>query len=286
MAGPVLQQYADYKLFLKSYYRWMRKDNRRWSYGVWARRLDLQDTSSITKVVNGQRVPGPKMVKKFSEYFKFNSDEQVYFKELVTLAKFADNPKVQTAYLEKIGKKHQHSSTRVVDEATFTKAFSWYSIVIRELTRREDFKEDVTWIQSQFAFPVSESEVQEAIKVMTDLGLILRDVRGRLQATSEKIRSTRDISVEAIKRYHEAMLERAQLGVRKFGVETREYGATSFFMNQDNILKAKELLREFREKFETLLEEPGGDTLYQMQFQLFPLSVNCPLRSPSEGTNE
>ncbi len=36
--------------------------------------------------------------------------------------------------------------------------------------------------------------------------------------------------------------------------------------------KAKELIRDFKKKFEKLMEEETGDRVYQIQIQLFPLT--------------
>ena len=87
-----------------------------------------------------------------------------------------------------------------------------------------------------------------------------------------RIKTTNDIHSEAIKRYHEQMLDNAKEAIRKIDVNSREYTSSTFTMRSSNIPKAKELVREFREKFTKLLEEENGDGTFHIQVQFFPLT--------------
>ena len=68
------------------------------------------------------------------------------------------------------------------------------------------------------------------------------------------------------------MLEHAKAAVRRFSVEEREITSTTLVMSSKQIGIAKELIREFKQKFEQLLEDESGDRVYQIQIQLFPLT--------------
>ena len=67
-------------------------------------------------------------------------------------------------------------------------------------------------------------------------------------------------------------LQEAKQAIRLIAVEDREFSASVITMNAANILKAKELIREFKDQFAQLMEEESGDGTYQIQLQFFPLT--------------
>jgi hypothetical protein len=68
------------------------------------------------------------------------------------------------------------------------------------------------------------------------------------------------------------MLEHAKTALRKVRLEEREFTSTTLLMSTGQMSEAKELMREFKMKFEKIMEKESGDQVYQFQLQLFPLS--------------
>ncbi|MBC75309.1 MAG: hypothetical protein CME64_04770 [Halobacteriovoraceae bacterium] len=268
-----LQTYTNYKAFLLSYSEDAKKRNKKWTMGVWARQLGLQDTSSITKILNGQRHPGSKLTRKLSDFFEFEHDECQYFEDLVRLQKHGNDPKLCIAILERMEKLHPNAHMRIIDLSTFNLISHWYCLVIREMVRLESFKEDYEWISSKLNFKVTPKEVKKTINLLLELDLLQRDDAGKLDVNQHgRVHAGNDIASEAIKRYHEQTLENAKLAIRKFTPEEREFQASCFNMSRENMPKAKELIREFKSKFVKLLEEDKADDVYQVQIQFYPLT--------------
>lgn len=84
---PQIYNYRDYRNFLQDSFDFSQNKNSQWSYEAWARRLGLKNNSSLIKILKGQRDAGPDIQKRFSEYFKFNPEEEEFFKDLVKLRK-------------------------------------------------------------------------------------------------------------------------------------------------------------------------------------------------------
>ena len=73
----------DYREFLNFHAELKQRSHSQWNYSLWAKALGLQSASSLTKVLKGERHPGPKMVDQFVRYFKFTADEETQFRGLV-----------------------------------------------------------------------------------------------------------------------------------------------------------------------------------------------------------
>ncbi|MCO4753514.1 MAG: TIGR02147 family protein [Bacteriovoracaceae bacterium] len=268
-----VQTYTNYKAFLLSYSEDAKRQNKNWSLGVWARQLGLKDTSSITKILNGQRHPGDKLTKKLNEFFKFEHDESQYFADLVRLQKHGNDPKLCIAILERMEKLHPNAHLRIIDMSTFNLISHWYCLAIREMVRLERFKEDYEWISSKLNFKVTPKEVKKTINLLIELDLLERNSEGKLAINQHgRVHTNNDIASEAIKRYHEQTLENAKLAVRHFSTDEREFQASSFNMRRENMPKAKELIREFKSKFVKLLEEEKSDDVFQIQLQFYPIT--------------
>ncbi|MBY0371533.1 TIGR02147 family protein, partial [bacterium] len=123
-------EYNDYRAFLVDHARRMQGKQKRWSYGAWAKRLGLKTTSSITKVVQGQRTPGDKLTESLVGYFRFDPTEAAHFRDLVRLQRFKKDPRLCQLLEDRIpsGKR---STSRLLTTVEFTRLYRWYYLVLR-----------------------------------------------------------------------------------------------------------------------------------------------------------
>ena len=267
-----IKQFTDYRVFLLAHVQDCRRRNTRWSYGVFAKQLRLKDPSSITKIIQGQRQPGDIVTGELIRYFKFSTREAQYFQDLVRLQKIKSDSRLAVLLLEKMGKDHPDGSLKILDDKSFQLISNWYCTAIREMVNLNEFFEDPNWISKKLHFKVTPTEATRAIELLIQVNLLKRDSKGKLVIEQGRFHTSNDISSEAIKRYHEAMLDIAKSAVRKFETHEREFTATSLTMRADRIPEAKELIREFKSRFAKLLEESRGDVTTQIQIQFFPLT--------------
>lgn len=267
-----IQQFSDYRVFLQAHAQDMKKTKIAWSFGLWSKSLGLKTTSSLTKIIQGQREPGRQITDKFVRYFGFDHKQAQYFRDLIRLQKIKNDSRLSVMLMEKIGKDFPQSSLRLMDDKSFLIISNWYYLALRELVRIKGFQENPEWIADQFQFKITGREVAQAIKILIEMGLLKRDKSNNLDIVDGRLDTRNDISSEAIRRYHEQMLEHAKAAVRRFSVEEREITSTTLVMSSKQIGIAKELIREFKQKFEQLLEDESGDRVYQIQIQLFPLT--------------
>lgn len=99
-----IKKFTSYKAYLNHYVELKKQQTPTFSLGSWAKHMGLKDTSSIGKVINGQREAGPQIADKLINYFSFSPSEEKYFRNLIKLSKLKNNPELSTALLEKMGK--------------------------------------------------------------------------------------------------------------------------------------------------------------------------------------
>lgn len=268
-----LTQFLDFRTFLVAHAQEQKRRNPHWTFGAWAKRLGLKGTASLTRVLQGNRHPGPHMVESFVRYFAFSEKDAEYFRDLVRLSKLKEDTRLSTLIIEKMGKKFANGSIKYVDEKTFSVISNWYHLPIREMVRLPDFRPDPAWISKHLTFKVGVREVAQAMRTLTELGLVAVDPTGRMTLAEGRLNTGDDVANEAVKRHHEEMLENARAALRVVPVEKREITSQSIAISSQKLSEAKELIRQFQDKFSELMEdETNGDVIYQMQIQFFPLT--------------
>lgn len=79
--------FTDYDDFLRSYVELSKKENIRWSYTIWSRKMNITHPSTLIKLVNSTRFPNETMLRKLENYFEFDENEKQYFRLLIALNK-------------------------------------------------------------------------------------------------------------------------------------------------------------------------------------------------------
>ncbi len=275
-SDPSILEFSDFRAYLLAYAQKAKSRNPRWSMAAWASKLGLRDTSSVTKILRGQRNPGDSVIKKFERYFAFSEPESLHFRDLIGLQKAKHDPRLREILWERVSKRSGLKPVRILDDRTFSVISKWQCFAIRAMTRFDSFVEDPKWISGKLRFKSTATETLRAIEALLSVGLLARDRSGRLRIAQGQVHTTSDTASEAIKLYHEQMLENARTAVRKIDVLDREFGSSTFVMPVSRLPKAKELIRSFKSEFEALVGEshsPGEDSeVFQFQIQFFPLT--------------
>jgi uncharacterized protein (TIGR02147 family) len=266
-----IRHFTDFRSFLRNYVEESKSKNPRWTWGVWAKQLGLADRSSISKVVQGSAEPGDKLVKKMSTFFQFNENDSHYFEDLIRLNKLQNDPKLSLMLLEKMGKIEPDLTEQEMDEQNFTTIANWYYLPLRESVNLKNFKEDPEILAKKFIFPVNADEISSAIETMLRLGLLKRDEKGHLKPATGRVNTGNKGMAPAVRQYHRSMLTNAQSALETIATADRHFCGSTIRFNQSNMSKASELIEDFKKKFVELFEEKEGDTVVQMQMQLFPV---------------
>ncbi|MGE0527189.1 MAG: TIGR02147 family protein [Bdellovibrionales bacterium] len=270
--APSLFDYVDLRSYLREYYRWRKSQHSGWSFAVWARSLKLRSPSTLIMIVNGQRNPGPRLLRQMELHFNFDPQECAYFESLAGLQRVQGDVAKSMVAMRTVESLHPDKSFRILDRLHFQSIAHWHYYAIRELVQLKDFRENPEWIARRLGSRIHPAEAAEALKVLIQLGLLERSPKGRLAQTTRHIQTTRDLADLGIKRFHTSCLEKAREALWELEPNARHISGCTFAIRKSHIKTAKTLIREFQRKMCELLENPRGDDVFHLQVAFFPLT--------------
>lgn len=269
-------KYADYRDFLRDHAIHKRRKNPRWSIGLWARRLKLGSTTSLNMILKGQRHPGDAISERLIDYFNFEPRERDYFLSLIEFAKVketgSNRTRLKHLLADDLKKLASGQAAKKLDQKTFLAISQWYCYAIRQMTLLKDFDGEPAAIAKRLQFPISESEIANAIDTLLEVGLLKKNSSGKIKRVSKFVKTDDDIASEGLKRFHEAMIANAAKSIRQFDVQDREINGLTLAVRRDQMPEAKRLIRRFIQDFESLGQAKDADQVCQINIQFFPLA--------------
>jgi uncharacterized protein (TIGR02147 family) len=261
----------DYREFLRDYAKKQKIEKKNWSLGQWARQLGLKSTSSLTKVLSGDRDPGPEMIEQFIRFFKLSPDEAHKFRSAVLLAKPQRNLAVSKLIAEQ---KLDHADAwkaRMLTIHVFRLIAEWFHLPVRELARLKDLKFNSKNWGTLFHRKLDSQQIEDSASLLEGLEFITR-TQDELISSEENVMTPVQISDTSIRTHHKEMLRLAQERIDDTKVEEREYQALSMLVDEDKIPQVKAAIRDFMTKIENISTDGRADRVYQLQVSFFPLT--------------
>ncbi len=269
---PGVRNYLNYRVYLQDYYRFRKERQASWSYATWASQLGLKSKSAVAMILTGRRHPSYKLTCALSAYFQLSGEDAEYFADLVQLEKSGNGSNVSFLLMQRLAKKRESQTFERLDLDTFSVISQWYYTALKEMVNLEGFRFSPNWISHQLYGRISSREARTAIQKLVQLGILEKDSEGRLCARQVHLRTANDVADEGLKRFHEQMLDLARSSIRQEAVAEREVLGTTFAIREQDVPKAKKLLRELTHELTESVESPRGDRVYQLQIGFFPLT--------------
>jgi uncharacterized protein (TIGR02147 family) len=276
-------EYRDYRAFLRDVYTSRKQTEYGFSYRAFAKRAGSSAPNYLKLVAEGQRNLTAEMAGRFAAALGLNSEAAGYFCDLVAFNQAATAPERERCYQRLQSYRRYRNSFRL-DAAHAAYHSEWYIPAIRELAACRGFREDPKWIARRLQPSITARQAQQALGVLEQLGLLVRDGAGRL-VQHQAVLSTGDDQPlgHHITTFHRTMLERASDALDGVVREEREIAALTVGLDAARFRQFKERLYELRQELLHLATASGGtpERVVQVNFQMFPLS-----RVDEDGVDE
>jgi len=270
---PRITDFYDYRLFLKSYFSYRKSLKATWSYGSWAKQLELANTSVLTNIILGRRNPGKSVTNKLMNYFDFESKEKTYFLGLVGLAsKNSTHEKNEKIF--QLLKENQIKKFTTLTQDDFQILSDWYFQALRELTYLPDFSANPSWIQGRLIKKVGLSQIKKAIYLMLNLGILVKQENGKIVSSIRHTQVIPSLKSEHVQKYHIQMMDIAKLCIKSLPFDDRDVSGITFNLMKKDIPEVKKLIHDFVKMICEKYESTTADETYQLSAQLFPLTHN------------
>jgi uncharacterized protein (TIGR02147 family) len=158
----------------------------------------------------------------------------------------------------------------MLDESFYKVIAEWEHYAALELFKIKDFKCTVEEIATRFNLTQNRAEV--VLDNLKTCGLLKINEQGQIEKTYADVRTTEDISSQALKDSHKETLEMSKNKLDEIEVELRDFSSATLAIDLKKLPEAKTIIREFRQKMTALLRDGVKTDVYQLAIQFYPLT--------------
>ncbi len=270
-----IYEYSDAAQFLRDVWQEKKSRNSAFSERAWARSLGFKSNASLSLILHGRRGIPKSRIARISASIGLSSKESLYFEALAGVAS-SKSPEEREFYYARLQSLTPKTPLKRVEVEAYRYLGDPLHTHILEMTDLPNFDEDARWIQSRLRKSASLLEIREAVDRLVGLGLLQENESGKLKRTQSHVSTKQDFADKGVQKYHKNILALAADLLSQTPLSDREYGSYSLNIAKAKIPRAKELLREFVEKFIFEIEAPvqSGEETYQLSLQFFPVTQN------------
>ena len=264
--------YTDYREYIHDYCTSKREKNSGYSLRCAADRCGVP-SGTFTRILNGTRGIGPSLLPKFIEWLGLKNREADYFRLLVKFQQCTNAADKETYHADILALRQQMRHR--IPEETYHFFEQWYYVALYELIKIIPCGVQPALYGTYLEPPISEAKTVKALEILEKSGLIERTDKG--YRTAAPFISTGDhwesTTIQVFQRMMGTLGTEALL---RFPKSERDISTLSVSLSKESFRKVADIIREAREKIieiERLDSKP--QQVYQVNFQLFPLSRTC-----------
>lgn len=268
---PTVYEYSDPLSYLRDVLSFRQKKNPSFSIRSWARQLKVKNSSTLWRVLQGQRGISEALLDQLSDNLQLNSEERLFLESLVAAHEGHRDFGGQLKDLRYLAKA---SHKNILEDDQLHLISEWYHFAILEMTALKDFQADPEWISKRLGSKVPAQTCWEAVERLLRLGLLEESengefVRGnpkRVYADGNGHRS------EAIRNVHRQMIRSALESVDGQDVQQRTLMGSTLAIRHEDLSEANRIIADAHAKLCALSRDSGADAVYHFSSQLFQLS--------------
>lgn len=187
--------------------------------------------------------------------------------------------KERTLFVDSLGRRHaaldqiklpEKDERFILDEAYYQIIAEWEHYAVLTLFDCDDFDSSPDKISKRLNISVTRTEV--VIGNLLQYGLLKRDTDGSLVKSHPKIRTTEDVTSQALRASHRDALELGKQKLDEVDVQLRDYSSMMAAIDIEKLPEAKAVIREFRQKLSELLKSGNRTQVYQLAIQFYPIT--------------
>ncbi len=264
-------EFTDYREYLKVYFSDRKKKDPKFSHRWLAQKLELATSNFIMLVMQGKRNLNRSLCFKISEVFKHSRKEASYFEDMVSFIQ-AKNNKEKDLYFSRMIALRKNLKIDKIEEWQYEYYNNWYNPVIRELVTDPDFSGDINSLAKIVQPSITPTQVKKSISLLMKLGLIKKSSNKYIQS-SDLIRTDPEVNSLAVVNFHRKMGTMAIESLDRIPKNERNITASTLYLSQNTFNTIRKKIEEFRKELLQLVDnDPNGERVYQINFQLFPVS--------------
>jgi uncharacterized protein (TIGR02147 family) len=272
--NPVMN-YTDYRAFLKDLIEERKSRGLPCSNRWFAMKMEINSTSWLTSILNGQKGLSKITANKLSAILKHSISETRYFETLVAFNQ-AKTLKESNRYYQELCSIQKLRNVSVLSSDQYEYYSNWYNSVVRSLIGMYRFKtteDDFSRIASMVSPAITVAQVRKSIALLEKLGLTKTDNKGILEPVNAAITSGENINSLAVANFQQETIRLAQEAIDRHPRKERYIGTVTVGVSAEIFEKIKQLLVDTNDKIAEIANtDNNADRVYQINLQAYPLS--------------
>ncbi len=209
--------------------------------------------STLSEILSLKHGLSYRMARKVVKELKLTEPQELEFLDSV-LAQLGQKSRVSLAAKKRQEKREMESTKRELSEDIFSVIANWYHLAIVE--KASQFPNGITASEAADTFELSFQTAEIALLRLQRVGMV-RELSGRYHVQTRRSKSSDEIPSEAVRQFHREINQRAMQALDETDVDQREFGSVVLSLNENQLLEAKAMLKDFRKSFLERLD-PGG----------------------------
>jgi uncharacterized protein (TIGR02147 family) len=264
----------NFREYLRDYYAEKKKQHAFYSFRLFAQKAGFASPNFLKLVIDGKRNMSKESAFRFSKALGHNKKEAEYFENLIFFNQSRTLDE-KNAYLANVMRLRKHTDPRKIEQSEYAYYSAWYIPVLRELVIAMDFQDDFKKLGRAVVPAISPVEAQKGVKLLTDLGYIRKNGGGHYEQSTVSLTTGPLVRSLAVANFHKAMMQRAAESIERFPAKERDISCLTLGVSENTLSTIVARIAEFRRELLDLSQsDPNMSKIVQVNFQVFPLSIN------------
>jgi len=267
-----IYKYIDYQQWLAAAFRAKKAEIPTFSHRFIAQRLGLRSSGYILYVMQGKRRLTETMAIGIAQIFKLTKQQTEYLLQLVRYVHAKTPQEKQFQFERLISLRRRH--VKNIEPEQYRYFEKWFYPVVREALALEPFTGDYAELASLVIPAITPSEAQEAIEVLTALGMIEPGEDG-VFCKKDAVITTGDVWQSATIRAHQRnLLDKGRDSLDMVEKTQRDISHLTITASAATLELISQRLAHLRsEILEIARNEAAPDRVLQCNFMVFPLAM-------------
>jgi uncharacterized protein (TIGR02147 family) len=283
MNHPDISRYEDPLLYLKNHFQYLQTIDSTLTLRRWATRMAISPVL-LASLFRGKKRLRIKDIDSITKGLDLSASEVRYLQALVLWQRATSDCEKQlfTRLLDSLrgdlSRDSMESKTPTTYESEDPDLFShWMDAAVMSAMRLKSVSKDLSNVRENFLWENDLNQVDRSLAKLQRLGFLEKTSAGGFQPKYDNI-ATRSDKFHRGARIYFAQMNKIATDAVELPFEKREFQCFSIPVCESDVHEFKEMLREFRAKVSAKADELG-DTVYQFNFEMFPLTTPVVSRS-------
>lgn len=271
MSSIQVMEYLNYREFLRDLFQWQKGNDPHFSQKKIQYSLGISSSGFLSNVIMGRKNLNANHAVKMTRILKMNHADARYFEGLVSYTQ-ARTEEEKTEFFNRLTllRSAQLAHLPVETHSLFSK---WYYVAIREVIDLIHWKEDWNLLANSLQPPIRVEEAKEAVETLLKLNLVRWNHEGILETCDSGISTGDEVASKHLIAFQRKTMDLASSALDDVAAEFREISVLTMGLSEDSFWNIKNEIRHFRKRLAKIaMEDKNANRLYQLNFQLFPLS--------------